>query len=430
MTLDKYFTKFLTDIEPSRSTKDEIKRIHSNLREFLSEDDDCAAIVDSTFLSGSYAKNTSIRPVLNDGKRDVDIDIVTNFTMNDDPAVVLEKIEDLLHKQAKYSNTKKQSHSICVEMSGLNVDVVPLIREDDSSYYIGSRDNHTWSKATPKEHIQWSSDVNAENNMKYKPLVKLFKWWRRENCPDGVRFPKGIALEVIVADNIGNVSQSTEDLLIDTMRSIVSRYRGYVVNGFVPFLQDPAMTDNDLLSRTSFDDFQKFIGALENHLSLIDDEGRNNVVWKKIFGERFPSDNKKSLDLESYKTVSYRQVPPWSLPHKPSVTIKATVVFPNDAECEISSDDFLLPKGSSIKYMAAYPITSKDTVKWQIVNTGKEAELASCLRGGFENSNNFNSGPLCRIESTAYTGKHYVQCFIVRNGCCIAYSDEFFINVE
>lgn len=66
------------------------------------------------------------------------------------------------------------------------------------------------------------------------------------------------------------------------------------------------------------------------------------------------------------------------------------------------------------------------SVKWQVTNTGEEA-MRVCRRGGFEIP---NEGKTSRREETAYTGKHYVQCFVVRRGYCVRWSNPFFINVE
>ena len=50
-----------------------------------------------------------------------------------------------------------------------------------------------------------------------------------------------------------------------------------------------------------------------------------------------------------------------------------------------------------------------------------------CCRGGFEIPNIEKTS---RREETAYTGKHYVQCFVIRRGYCVRWSKPFFINVE
>ena len=65
-------------------------------------------------------------------------------------------------------------------------------------------------------------------------------------------------------------------------------------------------------------------------------------------------------------------------------------------------------------------------VKWQIVNTGFEATQAGCLRGGFEDS---DIGTCKRKEATAYSGTHFVQCFIIKNNVCVAKSKEFILNI-
>lgn len=103
-------------------------------------------------------------------------------------------------------------------MSGISIDVVPVIadEDDDQLYYVGDSDTGGWTVSDPKGHKAWSTEVNKNNNGKYKPLVKIFKWWRRVNCPDDRKYPKGITLEKIVADNLGDSSLSTEDFLIGT----------------------------------------------------------------------------------------------------------------------------------------------------------------------------------------------------------------------
>ena len=64
---------------------------------------------------------------------------------------------------------------------------------------------------------------------------------------------------------------------------------------------------------------------------------------------------------------------------------------------------------------------------WQIVNTGSEAYNANCLRGNFEESDIGTDG---KKESTAYSGTHSVQCFIIKQGICVAKSKEFIINIK
>ena len=86
--------------------------------------------VDS-FLSGSYAKHTSIRPVLGDKKRDVDIIVVTSYKSDENSKEVLEELKDVLLQNSNYDTALVQQHSVGIEMSGISIDVVPVIADEE-----------------------------------------------------------------------------------------------------------------------------------------------------------------------------------------------------------------------------------------------------------------------------------------------------------
>ena len=79
MAKQKDFNTFLSNIEPSNSTVSYISSVQTNLRDYLASHQIYKKIHTQTFLSGSYAKHTSIRPKLYDGKRDVDIVVETSY---------------------------------------------------------------------------------------------------------------------------------------------------------------------------------------------------------------------------------------------------------------------------------------------------------------------------------------------------------------
>ena len=60
---------------------------------------------------------------------------------------------------------------------------------------------------------------------------------------------------------------------------------------------------------------------------------------------------------------------------------------------------------------------------WQVTNTGDEARKSGDLRGGFRVDGRIHT------ESTKYSGDHVIQCFVVKNGVCIAKSHEFVVRI-
>lgn len=430
------FNSFLSNIEPSKTTVSSISSIQTNLREYLRKHDTYKEVYSGSFLSGSYAKHTSIRPVLGDNKRDVDIVVITSHTNDDDSKDVLNELLEVLAESDKYKNAHLQHHSIGIEMSGICIDVVPVIEDedDDELYYIADSETGDWTATDPKGHIAWSTETNKDNNNEYKPLVKIFKWWRRVNCPSDVKYPKGITLEKIIADNLGDSSLSTEGFLLGTMQNIVSAYKDdYVSNEVNPVVCDPSekVGDNNLLSGYSVDDFSSFVTKLEDHIDLLDKEGTGNAVWRKVLGDQFPnsSDVSKSFAVASVQnciSAPHRKRAYWPEQRGGAVFISTTVVSPQGDKFEYQNNGESLAKHCSLHFKAITGIKKPYSVYWQIVNTGYEAQRAGGLRGGFEQSNDGNNG---RIETTLYAGTHLVQCFVIRKGTCVAKSKDFFINI-
>ena len=305
MALQKDFDSFLTNIEPSNSTIEYISSVHYNLRDYLAKHPTYKKVHIQTFLSGSYAKKTSIRPKLYDGKRDLDIIVETLYSTDQNSMEVIQEIFDILKEKDTYKNAKIQSHSVGIELGGINIDVVPVVKSTSSSQiFIGSSNYNEWILSDPKGHISWSTKVNTLNNLKYKPLVKIIKWWRRENCPEGVKYPKGITLEKMIADNLPDPYLNTEEHLVATLKLIIQRYEEEVEAGRMPTISDPCIEGNDLLTRYKFSDFNEFIKKLSEHLSVINKYGTDNESWRKILGVEFPKRDTEKVRIS--KSINFR----------------------------------------------------------------------------------------------------------------------------
>lgn len=427
------FDKFLSNIEPSSSTIEYISSIQNNLRSYLKKHAIYQDIYVTSFLSGSYSKHTSIRPVKGDKKRDVDIIVVTNYNHSSDPNKVLQELYDVLIGCSTYSSAEKQHHSVGIELSQISIDVVPVIQdtEDDDLYYVCDLNRGLWKTTDPKGHKEWASQVNQSNNCAFKPLVKIFKWWRHLHCPSNIKFPKGITLEKIVADNLGDTNQSTEDLFIETAQKIISSYKeDFADKQLLPYIDDPSdKIKNNLLDGYRVNDFAEFIFKLVEHVELLNASGTENETWRSILGSDFPSSN-RNLNSSNYmlcSTAKHRQKPIWQMSRGGAVLISLKV-FGNDGNrIDYQSNGEPLDKGCSLHFRALTGVKPPFTVKWQITNTGEEALMANCLRGYFEES---DEGKLGKRETTSYTGSHSVQCYILKYGVCVAKSRDYIINIK
>ncbi|PAV27810.1 nucleotidyltransferase [Virgibacillus profundi] len=302
----QYFYNLLSNIEPSKSTKNYVSSLQSNLREYLKNSEQYKHKHIDTFISGSFAKNIAIRPSVNEDKQDVDIVVVTNYNKKTSPEHILTELKDVLSIREKYKNIRLQSKSVGIDMANYHIDIVPLIAEDNH-FWIGNRENNEWILTNPKKHIEWSTRINTDNENKYKPLVKLLKWWRKRKNIEQVRLPKGILLEKLIADNIGNSKYDMENLLITTLENIVDNFKDdYIAKKIIPTINDPILQENNLAENYSLEDFTVFIELIQQDLEQIKSADFSVDIWKKIFGK----DSAKSIEetQEEYSLTAKSQI--------------------------------------------------------------------------------------------------------------------------
>lgn len=125
-------------------------------------------------------------------------------------------------------------------------------------------------------------------------------------------------------------------------------------------------------------------------------------------------------------TVPHRQQPIWQI--RITNTVDIIGRYKHNGKWKSISPQTKVPKNCLVMFTATTNVTKPFEVYWQVVNTGQEA--TGDLRGGIFHSKTYGVGGLSQKETTRYRGTHWIECFIVKNGICVARSSEFFITVE
>lgn len=285
------FTELLTDIEPSPTTVSRASSAHQSVRNHLKNHEKFKSRWERDFLAGSYARDTAIRPKMSeDGveRPDVDTIIVTNFESTDDPEDVLNEVAEALDDEFDVERINKRS--VRLKTFGAEIDVVPVI-DYENAYQLPDRDLGHWKSTNPPGHIEWSANQNKAFGGRFKPLVKLFKWWRREN-PTGKR-PKGFVLEVLVSLHAPKDESHYGEAFANMLESITSSYRALAEAGLKPTIYDPSLPGSDILSKVSLSDWKNFIERIRVHADYArraqDEKDMEEAtrLWRKLFGARF-----------------------------------------------------------------------------------------------------------------------------------------------
>lgn len=356
--MTSYFNDFLKEIRLTDSQISELKQAHTTLRNRLLNDEDLSKYIETTFLQGSYKRSTAVRP--KNGKRsDVDIVVVTKFDKDENnPEQVLEVFEPFLKK---YYNGKyrPQGRSWGIEMSKVDLDIVPtsapsiaelgilqnnMITSDDDIYdlnekmiydtnnynwviqyrsffdsvdkdqwrqeplYIPDREVMEWDKTHPLEQIRWTQEKNKKCNSHYVNVVKCIKWWRKEKYPD-VKHPKSYPLEHFIGDCCPDGIESVAEGITMTLERIVSDFPKK------PFLADRGVPEHDVFARLTEEDYKAFYDAACDAAVLArtaydaPTTQESAKLWRQLLGNKFPEPPQKQDTIFTERTWESSDIP-------------------------------------------------------------------------------------------------------------------------
>lgn len=265
--------EYLKKIEPTPTQKDGAVRSHNYLRDILCTGQ-FASRIKTSYLSGSYARDTAIAPL-----DDVDIIFVVNplawqtglLSSIPSPETILRSFANAVRYRYPNSSVRTQRRSICLQLNRLDIDVVPAIEADSTGQMILVPDAETgnWIKSSPKQHSDIATKINQARNGNFKPLVKLLKNWN-SNLPSTANF-KSFIVETMAARLFQQVDiPSLEDGLLrffDFMAHLDGKAQAYSwtnkygmsLNWWAVEVFDLAGTGSNLVANLDADRRQKFL---------------------------------------------------------------------------------------------------------------------------------------------------------------------------
>lgn len=461
--LNTLFEKFLSNIEPDKKAVEYAHSAHEPVRDFLEDDDSFGQFFEESFLYGSYKRHTAVGDI-----KDVDIVVITNFDPESEehtPRKVLRKLKDAL---ARYyddpENPEYQRRSIRInqplpdnEEVEMTLDIIPAVASngDANPLLVPDRDVEEWILSHPKGHLDNTTELNKPENSegRFVPLVKIMKWWWKYQCelrqPDVERpKPKGFWVEVLTGENFDSAQHDWVDHFITTLKNISEKYS----DAFdVPELEDPGIPEESIKTSMMLEEFQVFMESVNESLEQADlarseiDDLKSSEIYREIFGDSFPLFDKEEDEDQRAKAKavplgkwSHVQKPTWpeNLQKRYKVRLDA-YLYDKSANIllgGINSNGRVIKSDLRIKFVAKTKARGNYQVFWQVVNTGKHAESNGDLRGKFfeakSKTGEKSANPLISWEHTKYTGKHWIECFIVKNNRLVARSARFYVNIK
>jgi hypothetical protein len=295
--IENAFELYLSRIAPPSTEMKAAQRSHNALRDFLLADDYFGPMIVATFLNGSYARNTVIRPI-----KDVDIIVVTaEDWLKDSPAVAMECLRRKLAQRYDQRRTLRQRRAVRVTLYDMQLDVLIAAAANGGQGPLRIPDRHLdkWIVTHPKAQLALTSELGGATRGNYSRLVRLLKAWSISRVAARDR-PSSFVLECAgyhamrerPSVFVGSIRDAFLTLLEELHRWNFGRPAWFPWGR--PEVPDPALPDVNVAERWEMGSVDRFRNRLEVALRHCADVQRSRwdetevEKWQRIFGQPFP----------------------------------------------------------------------------------------------------------------------------------------------
>lgn len=292
---------------PSDKRKEYHKQVDF-LVDKLSEDlrDEIEVRITKTVKAGSFAKFTILRKTSEDP---IDVDVVFYISDRSVDQETLESLNDSIHelliriypnKDVGDFEIQRKATTVSFIGSGLSVDVVPVIQDEDRPDYgwqFDLEDGSTVQTCAPCQ-IQFVRD-RKDKDKHFRTLVRLAKKWRNHA---ELKPLKSFAIELILAyvldqeGSEGSIEQRFRRFLLYMAQSGLKDVIQFPENtGPIGCFDDPVVildpvqSDNNVAARITESERQQIVNVAAEawekaHFASVEND---NSVWKELFGPHF-----------------------------------------------------------------------------------------------------------------------------------------------
>lgn len=331
-----------------------------------------------------------------------------------------------------------------------------------------------WPHSNPRGYMEWFRSRMLTNFNQIREALALEANANVEDIPSyKVKTPLQQAVQVlkrhrdimfsdnsedkpisVIITTLSGLAYAGERNVADALNGILQRMESHVQQDrygkpHIPNPTDPQenFADRWIKSPVKRENFYKWLEkARVDFRSIVGEHDQQRIYESvsKSFGERearaaldeqAPRSSSLSRALRratSLFSASHKKDVPWPANETGWVSIdKVTWSAKGFSRPQrLLSDGQRLMKNAALTFEASTNVPRPYDIFWQIVNTGREAEEAGQLRGGFDSGGTVVQSLAKHSEITGYTGTHSVQCFIVKQGHLVARSSIFIVKVK
>lgn len=342
------------------------------------------------------------------------------------------------------------------------------ITDKESELYAEYTNN--WRKSNPKGYTLWFKEQMTTQFYRKKELLAEERKVSIDKIKDyEIKTPLQKAIQIlkrhrdimfgndedkpisIIVTTLAAKAYSNEDNIVNALKNILLKMPIYLEkkNG-VTWVSNPVNPNENFADRwednpikeTNFrewlikakTDLVDIVGnmAVNEAGSFLGQVLGNRLVNTALNSSGFELIKESAPIINKFKSVVnyafHKEEPKWIMNLEKTISVSARY---KDGKSWITiTPNSILPKGKTVKFVARTNVKKPFDVYWQVVNTGEEAKNSNSLRGTIFKAQTAGAGGLRYSDATAYTGTHWVECYIIKNNICVARSNEIFVQIE
>lgn len=430
MSLKDDFETFCNSIDfelsddMDKTIREITKKLNSKYYQLVGEEEEHMYVV------GSMGRNTAV-------KSSSDLDLLFDLPSSvfskydkyesNGQSELLQNVKEALKEHYPKTKIRADGQVVVIEFTKYTVELVPGFRQSDDRFkYPDTHGGGSWKYTDPlSEQYECVSSSNKSNGA-YIDFCHIIRKWKNNQ---GFKLG-GLLIDTFVFNNFDS-SDFEQDYSYDNYLELFKDVLQYISD-----LDDNqsywyALGSNQRVYNKNNGKFStKASKALSKIQNAEDNNDNMNDVLREILGNEFPeSKNQKTDNNVSMALSEVFNNTEEFIENKFPVDIRYSLTI----DCKVSQSGFrtfMLRESHNnyigIKKKLEFYISevddslknSKYDILWKVRNVGKEAVRRNCIRGQIIRGD--HGKPDRRTEHSNFNGKHYVECFLVKNGVCIA----------
>ena len=430
MSLETDFEIFIGNLEPTNISEMEItvgeiaKKLNKNYYDLDSDK------ISHMYIVGSVGRGTAIKGVSDlDILFDLPVEVFKRFDAYKEKkqSSLLQEVKNVLKERYPNTDISGDGQVVVINFNKYTVELVPGFKQSDDKFkYPDTNNGGSWKYTDPLPEISESKKTAEDTDNNFKYIANMLRAWKNKQ---GFKFG-GLLIDTITYKFLNEKTDYKNigfDSYLDMTKALFEYIKGLNKDQSYWY----ALGSNQQVYNC---DNGKFITKAEKAYEKMKDLTENstdvNKKLRQVFGTQFPK--KATAENRTYKS-SYNQKYYNDTEEFIEDYFTVDIKYNISIDCKITQNGFrpmLLKKllGDkmflAIKKHLEFYIDSMDSeikkeapydIYWKVKNEGQEAIKRDCIRGQIKRTNTKFIN-----ESSDFIGEHYVECYIVKDGICIA----------